>query len=106
MKQWLAKWRPAHLLASWCTWWILMLVGIVAPGLPALWRVTRPGMHGSFNANFGDQGLSINVLQNTTTAWSVALSPTTLLLLVAVPPLVLFVLWLRAQRRRADRVEV
>lgn len=102
----LSKWRPVHLVAAWCGYWLaLALIGL-GPAVSAIWRMSRPGQHGSANLSFGDGAFQLTVLREGTTVWSGEVSLIALALWLAVPPLLLWIFWLRAARRRRDAAAV
>jgi len=106
----LAEWRPGHLVAAWCVYWLGLVLWGLGPALPALWRATRPDAHGSVSASVGDGVARLTVVYQAVTTWTGQVPVGELALWVGVPPLLLWALWLRARssgRRRlgeADRV--
>ena len=94
------RWRPGRILAVWCAYWLALVLVFVGPGLPALWRITRPDAKGSFSADFGDQGFKVDLTQDGQTVWSNSASGLTMLLWIALPPIILLGLVMWAQRRR------
>jgi len=96
----LSRWRPYQLLLAWCAYWVLLLAATVGPALPAILRATRgEGNHGEINASFGDGGFSFVVKEMGRVTWSGSIHLLPAALWVAVPPLLLWVLWLRARSR-------
>jgi hypothetical protein len=95
----LAAWRPVHLLAAWCAYWLALALWALAPVLPTIWRVTRPSAHGSVSASMGDGVLRLIVTSEGATVWTGQVGLGTLALWLTLPPLLLWVFWLRAQRR-------
>lgn len=96
----LSAWRAGHLLIGWCIYWFVLLVALVGRALPTLWRVTRPDAHGSVSASIGDGVLKFVAAEGAAVGWTGEIRLTTLALLVAVPPMILWALWLRAHRRK------
>jgi hypothetical protein len=90
------------LLASWIGWWVVLAAWKLGPAVPALLRVSREGAKGSASFNFGDGGFSATITEGTTPAWEGHISVIGLVLLVAVPPLVFWALWLRGKSRASD----
>jgi hypothetical protein len=74
----LRRWRTRHLVASWIVYWILLLLGAAARPLLEYWRIQRTNGHGnvSFSLDLAHAAM-----------W------------IAIPPLVLFVLWMLARDR-------
>ena len=105
---WLSRWRPAHLLLSWCAYWIALPFLWLAPALPTLYRMSKPDAHGNANLSFGDQGFSFTIQEAGRVVHQQSASLMMVGFAVALPPLLLWALWLRAQRRvrDADRTRV
>lgn len=100
----LSKWRAGHLLAAWGAWWLSLGVVTLGPAFSALYRVAGPGGEGSANANAGDAGITFNVLEkNGTVLWSGTASLLSLVLWIAGPPLLLWLVWL--VQRPASRLQ-
>jgi hypothetical protein len=93
------------LLASWVGWWVILAAWKLGPALPALYRVSREGAKGNANVQFGDDGFSATIAEAGKVAWEGHISLFALVLLIAVPPLLLWALWLRT-RKRADDPEL
>jgi hypothetical protein len=69
------------------------------PAITALWRMSRPGRHGSVSAGFGDGVLTATISDAGQTMWSGSISFLMLSLLVAIPPLLLWLAWLARSSR-------
>jgi hypothetical protein len=95
----LAAWRPGHLLVAWCGYWLALALWALGPVLPTLWQVTRPGARGSVSAGVEDGVARLVVTREAATVWTGQVELGALALWVTLPPLVLWVLWLRSQRR-------
>jgi hypothetical protein len=66
----------------------------------AAWRVTQQsGEHGSVNAGFNNGVFSATIIDSGRTIWSGSISVLPLALLIAVPPLILWLIWLAASAR-------
>lgn len=87
------------LLASWIGWWVVLAAWKLGPAIPVLRRVTKEGGKGSVSVNFGDGGFNATINEGTTVAWEGHISFLMLVLLVGVPPLILWALWLRGKNR-------
>src|SRR3954466_11090074 len=94
------SWKPRSLLASWVVWWLVLILWGIWPAIGPIWRVTRPGAKGNASVSFGDGGFSATITNGTATAWEGHISFLRLILLAGIPPLVLWLLWLRAQKKR------
>lgn len=97
----ISRWRPAHLFISWLIYWIALIVATIGPAVPAIIRATGEKAHGQISANVGDGGLSLIVKQSGVTTWSGSCHLLTAALWLAVPPLLLWVLWLASRRAPA-----
>ncbi len=62
--------------------------------------------HGSANANVGDGILSANIVDGGRTVWTGSISVLNLALLIAVPPLVLWLVWLAGSSRTKHADEI
>ena len=103
------RWRPRHLVLSWCAYWIALVLAKLGPALVAGWRVSQvPAGHGSMNASMGDGNISATIVEAGRTTWSGSMSILNLTLLIAVPPLVLWLVWLLGPSRtnNADQTEL
>ena len=94
----LATWRPMRLFLAWCAYWLTLVLAVLGPAVPILWRATRPDAHGTVSVSFGSGGIQMTIVQDAITVWSRSVSFAALSLWLALPPLVLWVFWLRAQR--------
>ena len=94
----LSRWRPAHLFLAWAGYWIVLLAVTIGPALPAILRATgsAPGK-GEISVNFSDGVFNLIVKQAGQLLWSGSVHFLTAALWVALPPLVLWLLWLRAR---------
>ena len=93
----LSRWRPYQLLGAWVAYWLALLFFAIGPAIPAILRATRKGVKGEINASFGDAVLSLTVKQAGQVTWSGSVHLLTAALWLALPPLVLWVVWLRAR---------
>lgn len=100
----LRRWRPLHLLAAWIVYWLALVVVAVIPPLLAFLRMPEgPGDPRSANLSFGDGVFTASVKYLDRVMWSGSIHLLSLALLLAGPPLALFVAWLASRRReRAD----
>jgi hypothetical protein len=94
----LSRWRPYHLLISWCAYWLALLIVAVGPAVPAILRATgAPGNHGEINVSFGDGGFSLTVKELGQVTWHGVIGFLPAVLWMGLPPLALWLLWLRAR---------
>ncbi|MGH7651669.1 MAG: hypothetical protein ACREMS_07475 [Gemmatimonadaceae bacterium] len=93
-------WRPRNLLLGWCAYWLALIVVGLAPAIAAGWRISQhPQGTASVNASFGNGTLLATITAAGKTTWTGSISVLTLALLVAVPPLLLWLLWLAGASR-------
>ena len=100
----LRRWRASHLLWSWAAYWLVLVTVTLGPLLRAAWRVTRPGhSHGTVSASFGDGALRAIVTSTGDGAqtWTAGTHLGPLAFWVAVPPLLLWALWLASRPKHA-----
>lgn len=95
----LGRWRAKHLLAAWCGYWVALFVVLLWPALVAGLRMSQSQAHGSANGGISDGILSGNIIESGKTIWSGSITLSTLAMLVALPPLALWVTWLFAASR-------
>lgn len=103
------RWRPRHLLLAWSAYWVALVLVALSPALIAAWRLSRqPDGHGSANLSFANGTLSANIVEAGRTTWAGSIAVLTLGLLVAVPPLFLWLVWLAGSPRtnNADEIEL
>ncbi|MGH7604744.1 MAG: hypothetical protein ACRENK_12215 [Gemmatimonadaceae bacterium] len=99
-------WRPRNLLLSWCAYWLLLLVIGLSPAIVAGWRMSQQAHGtGSVNGSFGNGTLSATITQAGKTTWMGSISVLTLALLLAVPPLLLWLVWLVGASRTNNAEE-
>jgi hypothetical protein len=88
------RWRPWHLLLAWCAYWIALILVKLGPAIAIAWRISRPGHTGSVNASITDGIVSANLIEAGRTVWSGSVPFGHLVLLVAAPPLIIWLVWL------------
>ena len=93
----LSRWRPYQLLFAWTAYWVLLLAVTLGPALPAILRATREGGHGEINASFSGTIMSFTVKEAGQVTWTGSVHFLTATLWIALPPLALWILWLRAR---------
>jgi hypothetical protein len=89
-------WKPRHLLMGWIAWWTALALWGVGSALPAVLRATRPTAKGNISVWFGDAGFQGTVTEAGRTLWHGTVSLGMLSLLIAVPPLLMWLFWLRS----------
>ena len=100
----LTRWRPYQLLLAWSGYWVLLLAVTIGPALPAILRATRStGGHGEINASVSDSALSLTVKEMGQITWTGSVHFLTAALWVALPPLALWIFWLRERSRPTPR---
>jgi hypothetical protein len=94
----LSKWRLPHLLFAWAAYWLGVTAVKLGPAIAALLVATRePGNNtSSASLNWGTaEGITASILHHGETLWSGATSFSGLIGWVALPPLALWLIWLR-----------
>jgi hypothetical protein len=103
----LKRWRPATLLASWVVYWLLLAVFGLGPAIAAIWRAAHGGNGQSdvrLSFTNGLIKLVVTVAGHSTYSGSIHLL--VLGLLIGLPPLVLWSLWLAQRPHAAGREQV
>lgn len=72
----------------------------------AAWQMSQHDTHGSANAGVTDGMISATISESGHTMWSGSISFTHLVLLVAIPPLVLWIVWLLGTSRTNNAGEI
>jgi hypothetical protein len=93
----LSRWRPIHLVLSWCVYWSALVIGTLGPAIPAILSATRPNVHGEVNASFGNSLFVLTIKEMGNVTWTGSVHAFTAALWIGVPPLLLWLLWLRAR---------
>jgi hypothetical protein len=106
IKRFFARWRPRHLLLAWCAYWMGLILVTLNPLLRALWRISKEDAHGRVNGGFMDGVFQLNVIESGQTTWSGSISFLHLTLLVAVPPLVIWLAWVIGSSRTNNADEI
>ena len=99
----LRRWRARHLLAAWSAYWAGLAAVTLAPAARALTRITGLGEHGSASASFDDGVVQLTIASPGAPSWVGAVPVGTLALWVAVPPLLLWLLWLLRRPAAPER---
>jgi hypothetical protein len=95
MKLSLRSWRPRHLLAAWCAYWAGLTLVTLWPAIVAGWRIyQRPHAVASASGNFGNGVFNAVIIDSGKTTWAGSVSVLQLALLLAGPPLVLWLIWM------------
>ena len=101
------RWRVGHLLTAWGAYWIGLVLVVLGPAFVAGWRMSRqPHGHGTVSAGVNDGIVTAFITDAGRTTWSGSISLLTLALLVAIPPLVLWLLWLAGSARTNNADEM
>jgi hypothetical protein len=101
------RWKPWQLLLAWSAYWVGLALVTLGPAFVAGWRMSQqPHGQGSGNVSFGNGVLTANIVDSGRTAWSGSVSVLTLALLVALPPLVIWLVWLAGSSRTKHADEI
>ena len=103
----LRRFRVRNLLLAWAAYWLALIVVGLSPAITAIWRVARAGPgHGNVNAGFSDaSGMYATVVQNGATTYSSSVSMLTVILLLALPPLMMWAVFLLVAPRTINADE-
>jgi hypothetical protein len=93
IRSFLRRWRPWHLLLAWCAYWLALIVVKLGPAISVGWRISRPSHHGSVNVSVANGIVSANLSEDASTVWSGASSLSHIVLLAALPPLLIWMIW-------------
>lgn len=102
----LRRWRPRHLLLAWSAYWVGLILVKLWPAIAAGWRLSEAGGRGSATAGVTDGILSAKIVDSGQTIWAGSIALSTLALLLAVPPLVLWLVWLISSSRTNNAGEM
>jgi hypothetical protein len=94
----LSKWRLPHLLLLWAGYWLALIVINLGPAIAAAGVATRaPGDNtSSVTLNWGTEaGISASVIHHGETLWAGATTIAAVIGWLVIPPLVLWIIWLR-----------
>jgi hypothetical protein len=106
-------WRPRNLFLAWCAYWVALVVVKLSPAIAAGWRFSRQQqVHGDAGVSLNDGVIAAHIAEAGQTVWAGSITVLSLVLLVAVPPLLLWLIWLagasrtnNAGQNAADRPE-
>ncbi len=95
------RWRPKHLLAAWTTYWAGLGIATLGPAAATAWRITRnPG--GTIAAGYENGLAHLTMTEAGATVWRSTTELSTIALWLAVPPLLLWLLWMMFSKRERD----
>ena len=106
IRSFFSRWRPRHLLLAWCGYWLVLILVKLGPALAAGWRLSEDADRGSVNVGVSDGIVSATIVEAGRTSWSGSISFTYLTLLVALPPLLLWIVWLASSSRTNNAGEM
>jgi len=93
--------RTRHLLIAWSAYWALLAAYAFGPAVQAFLRASaQPHAKLSVAGTFDDDILRLTVTDAGVTAWTGAVPFLSAVLWVALPPLLLWLLWLGLGARR------
>jgi hypothetical protein len=95
-----------QLVQGWTAYWVTLALITLWPALAAAWRLSRAGGHGSAGAGLNDGLLSANIVEAGRTVWTGSISLSSLALLLTVPPLVMWIIWLATTSRTNNADEI
>jgi LmbE family N-acetylglucosaminyl deacetylase len=100
----LQRWKAGTLLGAWTAWWVALIGVSIGPGLLRAWQLTREeGTHGTMSISLDGSKLLLSIHDSGRAAgvWSFESSVAVAVVWIAVPPLVLWLLWLLSRPRRS-----
>jgi hypothetical protein len=101
------RWRVGHLVLAWAAYWIGLVLVMLGPAIVAGWHMSQQANgHGNINAGVNDGIASANIIDAGRTTWSGSISLLNLALLVAIPPLMLWLIWLTGSSRTNNAGEM
>ncbi len=95
------RWRLRSLFTSWIVYWILLVIVKLGPPIAAIWRATRSGGPkgtASVNLSFSKFKFLLDVT-SPTVHWSGSAHLLEIAAWIAVPPLLLWLVWMTQQSR-------
>jgi hypothetical protein len=93
-------WRPRNLFYAWCVYWLGLLILKLSPAIAAGWHLSRQqNVHGDAGVSLNDGVISARIAEAGQTVWTGSISILSLVLLAALPPLVLWLVWLAGASR-------
>jgi hypothetical protein len=97
----LRSWSAGKLFASWIAYWVVLIAVGLGPASAAIWRVSRAaGEKGSVALSFGDGVFSLKAINAGATVYSGSIHVLPLTLLVAGPPLLIWLAWFASRSKR------
>lgn len=97
------RWRPGHLLVAWSAYWLLLLLVGFRRELTAIWHLTsEPDTHGKIAAGITDGMFQLTIAGTDGTVLERSISLMTMLLWVAGPPFLLWIVWLLTRPRGTE----
>ena len=93
--------RPRDLFASWAVYWLLLSLQLI-PAVNAIWQATHSPDKGTVTASLGDWAVTLTVTIAGQTIWSGSRHMLALALLVAGPPLLLWLMWVAMRPKHVE----
>ena len=89
------RWRPRHLLLGWLAYWVGLILIKLGPAITAFVRMSQDSdSHGAASAGFANDALYMTVTEAGASIYSGSISLLSLVLLIAGPPLLMWLAWL------------
>jgi hypothetical protein len=96
----IGRWKPRHLLGAWIAYWVGLAAVTLGPAIAAMVRVLGgEDGKGSISLGFENAIAHLTVMQGAATMWTGTAHLLTIALWIAVPPLVLWTIWMAARGR-------
>jgi hypothetical protein len=88
-------WRPRNLIYAWCAYWLVLVAVKLSPAIAAVRHLSQQQhVHGDAGVSVNNGVISARIAEAGQPTWTGSISIMSLVLLVAVPPLVLWLIWL------------
>lgn len=101
------RWRARELFGSWVAYWVLLAIATLTPAALAIWRATRAAPDtGNVNVSISNTLISLTVTVAKQTTWTGSIHVLALALLIAGPPMVIWLAWVMTRRRAEEVREV
>jgi hypothetical protein len=98
--------RPWQPLLAWSLYWIGLALVTFMPAIEAGWRLSQQANgHGTASAGITDGILSASIVDGGRTMWAGSIHLFKLAMLVGIPPLLLWLLWLAGAARTNHATE-
>jgi hypothetical protein len=92
----LSRWRPYQLFLAWMAYWILLFAVTLGSAVVAVLHAVS-GHNNEVNVSFSNTLFSLTVREAGRATWTGSVHLLTAALWIALPPLALWLLWIRSR---------